>query len=237
MPDCWKTVKTFESKVEGFEYLPEGLKEPLILTDVICEQPLIKKHVGVNICSSSRNRAQFLFPNHHHHHHHYHHCAGEVTQSSQVAIALSESLRSDGSRDRFTCPSIFLSRFLRFVFVPYFGFVRHIRFGWAGQEGLCVPVIMIDCWKLPIGVEIAVSCTRAACPCRKFWTSPKKLPIATSSINCNQKWDAAGDDSAVIAVILLCKSWPWLRGGWGVVLGRSMMGGGWTPAVTGHFLS
>ena len=38
MPDCWKTVKTFESKVEGFEYLPEGLKEPLILTDVICSQ-------------------------------------------------------------------------------------------------------------------------------------------------------------------------------------------------------
>ena len=77
-------------------------------------------------------------------------------------------------------------------------------------------------------MEIAVSCTRAACPCRKSWTSPKKLPIATSSINCNQKWDAAGDDSAVIAVILLCKSWPWLRGGWGVGGGvGEVYDGGW----------
>ena len=62
------------------------------------------------------------------------------------------------------------------------------------------------------------------------------MPPATTSIDraekavqCNQKWDAAGDDSAVIAVILLCKSWPWLRGG-GVVVGRSVMEvyGGWT---------
>ena len=57
------------------------------------------------------------------------------------------------------------------------------------------------------------------------------MPPATTSIDraekavqCNQKWDAAGDDSAVIAVILLCKSWPWLRGGGGVGEGYD---GGW----------
>ena len=57
------------------------------------------------------------------------------------------------------------------------------------------------------------------------------MPPATTSIDrtgkalqCNQKWDAAGDDSAVIAVILLCKSWPWLRGGGG---GEVCDGGVW----------